>query len=385
MFCSNSSLRLKAMAALALAAMPLSAGAQTFSFSAWAQGLLDSPTSVNGITIDYFVTQNSDNANTSTHILLTGLTPVGTSARVLEGEYVGVVLSSGAELDTGKIVLTLPADLTVPAGGVSSPIVGIVPRSGTWTGSASSNPLNNASANVVYDDDASFGTTNPRSITLKLKKDGKTYTGTTTYTATSESSLDLAAFTLTDGTTSWNMAASTFSLSYGELSGFISLADAGNTSDLAVTRVVMNAFPDVDTDMIPDLMDSNVGDPVLVLNGGTWEYNGSNFGWYYNYPASSWIFVKGAAIGNLYAENYPWVYHPSWGWLYMTQRRTWDGRVVIWMAGANSWITTNINENFEDSKWFYVFGSDQWGIWTEPNLQGNSSNGKPFFTVGDLQ
>ncbi|MDP0501319.1 MAG: hypothetical protein Q7P63_14595 [Verrucomicrobiota bacterium JB022] len=343
-----------------MAGLPLLAHAETTSFTATTTGFKPATTLdqvLSGASLDFLVSTAAD-ASASTHILVTDLMPVGDSDTVYEGEYTGVTLSSGATADTGKVVLKLDAAVPVPSGSVSSPIVGIIPRAGAFPEAASLNPLDAGEGESTVNTDTD-------TIALSFSAGGSTYTGNATYTVKSQSEIELSAFALTDGTSTWQFEATTFERSYATLTGFASLSDASASADMAVTKFVLNYFVDKDTDMVPDFMDSNVGEqPTLTPDDEEWVFNPNLFRWFYN-NGDDWTFTDGMSW--FYTASFPWIYSPEWGWVLFGEAAPQSAAAYLWIDELSTWVYTKTTRNQGEAKFFYAFEQQQNGSWRNAN------------------
>ncbi|KAF0094746.1 MAG: hypothetical protein E1N59_1750 [Puniceicoccaceae bacterium 5H] len=352
---------LQSLAFVALAAAPMAGQAETFSFLTETDGFHPAPSLdsvLSGASLDYMVTGNTA-GTTSSHILVTGMVPVGSSTTVYTGDYRGVDLSTGNESDMGKVVLTLPNPVSVPEGSVSSPIVAVIPRSGDWPDSMpSGNPLSGYNGN-------STGDTTEQTLTLSVETDTATYSGTANYTVIDQNTLELDGFTLSDGSNSWQMESTTLDRVNVDLQGYLSVSDPSNATDMEVTSLHLSALPDQDTDLIPDFMDEDVGPVPTWTPTTTGEYvlNPRTFGWFYN-DDNEWSYAEGT--GWIFRRDFPWFYHPNWGWVYFLERERNSAKTYLFLEAGNTWLEANFGNTKSRAKWFYAFEQDKWGDWTDP-------------------
>jgi hypothetical protein len=161
--------------------------------------------------------------NASTHILIDGLVPVESGSAILTSSYRGINIADGAEFDVGQVYLQLPAP---PSGdGASSPIVGIVARAGGWdafTTTPVTAPLAGSSGTVSFDDADDSGL---------MSFSFGSFTGTAGYSLVSESVIDVAAFSLTDGTSTYSFEPLQLAKWGAEWYGVMMSADASPAYD----------------------------------------------------------------------------------------------------------------------------------------------------------
>ncbi|MFP4281643.1 MAG: hypothetical protein ACLFU2_03365 [Opitutales bacterium] len=136
-----------------------------------------------------------DGANESTHILIEGLVPVGSSTSTLASRYVGIDSSDGSEYDSGVVYLDLGQAL--PNDVAAGPIVGIAPRAGGWDeaeDTQTAGPLAGAVGTVTFDDADDSGM-----MDFSFDVDGTTYTGSAPYDLVSASEIAVDPVTLSGG------------------------------------------------------------------------------------------------------------------------------------------------------------------------------------------
>lgn len=255
--------------------------------------------------------------NTSTHILIDGLVPVEPDSAILTSNYRGIDISDGSEFDSGQVYLTLPAP---PSGdGASSPIVGIVSRATTGTGGSgwsafttmpvAGSTVGESSGTFTFDNSA--GT-----IGFSLSQGGTAITGSTTFTIVDDYTIDLAAFSLSDGTSSYNFGATQLVYGAGEYYGVIVSEDASPNYDSLMFALRLSSS-DYDSDGIPNLVDPTPGEQATTWAGFPIE---GSAGGYYVQTGADFLYTFG------YPDNYT-------GWL-------WSYRLACWIYLPESWVQT---------------------------------------------
>ena len=241
--------------------------------------------------------------NNSSHILLESLSPLAEGSLVYASPYYGLEVSSGEVQDEGVVYLEMPADVQVPEGSVSSPIVGIVERSGSWEDYNTNTPTSSvggASGDGEYDGG---------SIVLSLVRDSETFSGAANYSVIDENTIELDPFSLTkDGTDTIELSGATLIRDGGAFSGSVTNLGADALYDSLLFTVRLADIPDVDADGIPDISDSEIGATGLAVD----EWNTTNFGFLWGLtPDWGWSYV----FGYVYVPLDPYIYHPHFGWM----------------------------------------------------------------------
>jgi len=256
-----------------------------------------------GFRFGWMASSVSDTANTATHMLITGLYPVGDSSNVVSSYYEAIDISDGAVMDVGVVYLTLPAGSEPPAGSVASPIVGVVQRQGPWSNYASSAPastVGESSGAATYDG-------NSGSISVMVSRGATTFSGSVPYTVADLDTLELGAFSLTDATVTYNFGPTTLVRDGERFYGTLYSSDSSVGYDSMVFVVELAGIEDADFDGLPDIVDTEVSPFERV-----WV-NHTTFGWAYMYePTVMWTHM----MGFVDSAAYPWIYQWTVGWMH---------------------------------------------------------------------
>jgi hypothetical protein len=281
--------------------------------------------------------------NNSSHILLESLSPLSEGSLVYASPYYGLEVSSGEIQDEGVVYLEMPADVQVPEGSVSSPIVGIVERSGSWDDynpDVPTSSVGGASGDGDYDGG---------SIVLSLVRDSETFSGAANYTVIDENTIELDPFSLTkDGTETIELSGATLIRDGSIFSGSVTNLGEDALYDSLLFTIRLAEIPDVDGDGIPDISDGEIGQTGLTVN----EWNTTNFGFLWGLtPDWGWSFV----FGYIYVPLDPYVYHPHFGWMVEAASFPIDGG-----GGSSRWFVS-----LEGYGWMFV--QDNEGGWFRRN------------------
>jgi hypothetical protein len=241
--------------------------------------------------------------NNASHILLESLSPLSEGSLVYASPYYGLEVSSGEVQDEGVVYLEMPADVQVPEGSVSSPIVGIVERSGSWE-DYNTNPPTSSVGGASGDGDYDGG-----SIVLSLVRDSETFSGAANYTVIDENTIELDPFSLTkDGTDTIELSGATLIRDGSTFNGAVTNLGEDALYDSLLFTVRLADIPDVDADGVPDISDSDIGPSGLAVG----EWNTTNLGFLWGLtPDWGWSYV----FGYIYVPLDPYVYHPHFGWM----------------------------------------------------------------------
>lgn len=320
--------------------------------------------------------------NLSTHILIDGLVPVEDGSDILTSSYRGVDIATGNEFDVGQVVLTLPDG--AGSDGASSPIVGIVarntPSSGTsgWSqytvAELTGTQIGGSTGSVDID------TTTSGTMTFALTSSAGALTGSADYTVVDASTIEVAAFDLTD-------PSGTFSFGPMDL-----IKSGDNYYGVMVSESA--ALPaDYDSLMYTLRLGSDTsvwgGYNVVTTEDGTrWADTGSNWmGYislkyepmYYNYEMNVFMYMPGeplpdavgawcyvfknstlAPVGGdewggysvvLDDNGFRWIEAPNWmGWLNV------EYSPMLFGLTSNVWMyTPSEPDDGSVGAWFYVF------------------------------
>jgi hypothetical protein len=286
-------------------------------------------------------------SNTSSHVLIDGLMPLDEETLVYSSPYRGIDASTGEEQDSGLVYLDLPETATLPEGTVSSPIVGVLQRAGSWSEFALQIPttsVGGASGESQYD-----GT----SLSLTLERDGELFTGSTAYTVLDENTIDLEPFTLVkDGVTSYDFSGVTLLRDGDRFYGSITNLSTDAAYDSLLFSVSLTDIPDLDSDQIPDISDPEVdGGGVVSLWSGLDPANAEG--------------DKLAGIGWINDLNYPFVWHYSiGGYLYVLDEFSSLNSIYAWDYVNGFWVWTSDfwggwHANLDDPS----YGQGGWAVW----------------------
>lgn len=277
----------------------------------------------------------SSGSNESTHILIDGLIPVSDGSSIATSSYRAIKIDDGSVQDVGQIILNLPSGAT-SGSSASSPIVGIVARQGAWSNFSVSEPSGTTVGGSSGELSAESG-----SVSLLLQKPGGgSLTGSATYQASSETSLALGDFSLTDGTNTYGFFGTELQFDGSRYYGVVESSDSNPGYDSMIFAIYLASVTDFDGDTIPDLSDQSVGNFGVIVGG--WKYD----------PATGWIWGPwetseyGASLnlGPLYVPSYPWFYcYASQSWIYYLFRS--DAVQWFWDSSINTWIYTKDDLN----------------------------------------
>lgn len=264
---------------------------------------------------------SSGNSDQSTHLLIQGIVPVEEGSNVVTSSYTAINVDAGDEpLELGQLYFTMPANATSP-GSAASPIVGIVPREGSWSGYDLNDPeapLGGARGFLQIDEEA--GT-----LGLSLGLDGTVYTGETSYTRIDDATVELADFSLSNDSGAIEFyGTQLFHLGerIGAFYGVIQSKDADADLDSLMYAINLDQIPDFDGDTVPDLADADTGPFRPVVENYKYDYG---TGWLWGWSAD-WGYSH--IYGNVFTDYYPWLWVHNHGYVYYQQR---DGEIVwLW-------------------------------------------------------
>jgi hypothetical protein len=274
--------------------------------------------------------------NDATHILIQGLTPVGDVQNVLVSSYEAVNLTSGAVQDVGMVYLSLPAGAEPPPGTVTSPIVGVVQRTGDWSQTMPSTP------STTVGDAAGDGFFNvvTGSLSFSLSRNTETFTGNTRYTVLDADTVEIEAFTIHSGSNSYAFLPALLARDGNRLYGTIVTADAGMGFDSLMFAIEFLQLPDTDGDGIPDIVDSKAPGLNLAMEPLQWQTH-PIVGQYI--PLSA-VWAYSPILGFFKADSFPYVYQASHGWMVVITRAS---SHYLWLyspAAALQWIVVDDRE-----------------------------------------
>jgi hypothetical protein len=312
----------------ALIAIPLSAQQLTVSIGAFGDPQAFMITDGSNLSLRVAELVPAPGANNSTHVLVEGLSPVEEGTLNYASPYRGINSASGEEQDLGVIYLQMPETAALPAGTVSSPIVGVLQRSGSWSDFELEIPgtsIGGASGASSYDPANT-------SLSLTLERGGETFTGTTTYTAVDTDTLELAPFTLVkDGASSHDLSGATLLRDGTRFYGTLTNLSSSPLYDSLLFSIELTDIPDVDGDGLPDISDPEIGSDELIIGEWTTLSIGRVMGltdtigyseelgivhvghlpFAYSFAAGGWVSAHSTTADGR------WLYHDSKGWIFV--------------------------------------------------------------------
>ena len=294
----------------------------------------------------------SAGANTSTHVLIEGLSPLEDGTMTYASTYSGINVDSGEVQDIGVLYLEMPVGSTLPEGTVSSPVVGVVQRAGSWDAYNVSYPSTSVGGS------AGSSTYDTGTIQLSLVRDAESFTGTANYTVLDEDTIELDPFTLTSSSlVSYDMSGATLLRDGVRFYGTLTNLTTGALYDSLIFAIQFTGIPDVDGDGVPDISDGEISGGGLVLTVDGYVYD----------DLLSWTYGLTPEWGSSQMLSYVYVgYHPdilyttALGWLLAPSGTAATGiyfyRVPV-NGEAEGWIWTI--ESYGGFYWNYATGS--WG------------------------
>ena len=211
----------------------------------------------------------SDGPNSSTHMLIEGLSPLEDGTLVYASTYAGINVDSGETQDSGVLYLEMPEGSGLPEGTVASPIVGVVQRSGGWDDYSLSFPPTSVGGS------AGSGDYDTGSISLSLSRNSDLFTGTATYAVLDADTLTIEPFTLSENAgLSYDMSGATLIRDGGKFVGTLTNLSNGAVYDSLIFALELTDIPDVDLDGVPDISDDSIeaGDNTFI----TWFNQGDS-------------------------------------------------------------------------------------------------------------
>ncbi len=227
--------------------------------------------------------------NQSTHMLIEGLSPATGTADIYAGNYTAVNLSDGAVQDVGVFYVTLPGAVSADAPPLASPIVGVVPREGPWSDYSPEAPAQTTVGNASGTATAANGTLN-----LEITRDGQSGSASISFTMPDDETMELEAFALSLGGTSYNFAAAMLVRDGERFYGTIESLDSVDYESL-MFAVLFDVADPAPVELVNGewISDSRLG--LLFGAGGDWAYS----------PFMGWV-ETGA---------FPWLYQAKIGWM----------------------------------------------------------------------
>lgn len=279
-------------------------------------------------------------ANASTHVLVEGLSPLEDGTLVYASPYQGINADNGEIQDAGVLYLNMPEEASLPAGTVSSPIVGVLQRAGSWDDygwTAPATSLGGSSGASEYAE----GT-----LSLTLLRDAESFTGTAAYTVVDTDTIELDPFTLTkDGASSYDLSGTTLLRDGNRFYGTVTNLSDGAAYDSLLFEIELLDIPDLDSDGIPDISDDSVEGGLPV---GEWTR--LDFGWVYGWTQDWGVSTY---MSYVYVPFYPYVYQVDLGWIYHFSSNGTDHYFYDWDLGF-----ILINEGF--GGYYYIYATDDY-------------------------
>lgn len=280
-------------------------------------------------------------SNASTHVLIEGLAPLEAGTQVYASPYKGINSVDGEVQDVGMVYLEMPESAALPAGTVSSPIVGVIQRPGSWNDFALTMPTSSVGGSTgasSYD-----GST----LDLTLLRGNETFTGTTAYTVLDVDTIEIEPLTLVkDGGTSISLSGATLLRDGSRFYGTLTNLSEGAAYDSLLFAIELAGMPDLDFDGIPDISDDAVEGSGLVVD----QWNRLNFSWVYGLTPEWGISTY---MGYVFVKFSPYIYQVDLGWMYLFSSNGLDHVFYTWDHG---WIL--INEGF--GGFYYIYDTDTW-------------------------
>ncbi|MEX0326517.1 MAG: hypothetical protein AB3N33_10555 [Puniceicoccaceae bacterium] len=290
--------------------------------------------------------------NLSTHVLIEGLSPLEDGTMTYASTYSGINVDSGEVQDVGVLFLDMPEGSALPEGTVSSPVVGVVQRTGSWGDYSLSYPATSVGGST------GAGDYDTGSIQLSLVRDAESFTGTATYTVLDENTIELDPFTLTStNLNSYNMSGATLLRDGARFYGTLTNLTTGALYDSLIFAIQFTGIPDVDGDGVPDISDGEISAGGLVFNVGGYIYD-DLLSWTYGLT-TEW--GSSQMLGTVFGGYHPEIlYTTALGWLLAPSGTAATGIYFYRVptdGSAEGWIWTI--ESYGGFYWNYATGS--WG------------------------
>lgn len=267
--------------------------------------------------------------------------PPGGDGSMIGGDYEGIDATTGEVLETGIIAFDLGTAPTTGEGEVVSPIIGVIPRAGTWEASGvtigqPSTALGNAS-----------GTSSFESGTITFNLASGSVTGTAN-AHIQDDMLVVDAFSLTSGGTTY---------SFGE-------TDLDLQSDGSYTGVIVSTQSTVSIDEVAYVM------TVSGLDGD----------WYAPYTMGQDDLVQSETYGNFWflPADTRWIWHQKHGYQFVNPLQSpwvqiWDMALASHFGQNNGWLVWNANMATKQGKRVFFYSYTLSGgtyVYFEPDSGG---------------
>jgi hypothetical protein len=276
--------------------------------------------------------------NSSTHILIEGLSPLDAGSSVYSSIYSGIDVATGETQDAGVLYLNMPAGSELPDGTVSSPIVGVVARQGDWDN------YNPQFPSTSVGGASGTGSFDGSSLSINLTRGNESFTGSPSYSVVDSQTIALDSFILSEsGGATYDMSEALLSLDVDRFYG--TLVNLTTTPlptppelqfdyDSLVFSIELTGGEDSDGDGVPDISDD---DSSLSLMAGVW--NQTNMGPMYGF-GTEWGYSD--TFGFVYVPNFPWVWQSNVGWLYAAGSAPVGGGTGFWLQHQTAgWVYAN--------------------------------------------
>lgn len=267
----------------------------------------------------------SPETNSSTHLLVESLSPLESGSLVYASSYAGVDIESGEEQDTGVLYLEMSGPVDVPEGSVSSPIVGVVERSGSWDDYNPVQPVSSVGGASGTGDYSTEG-----SLVVSLEREGENFAGTASYSVVDEDTVELEPFSLIkDGVETIELSGATLVRDGLTFSGAVTNQGVDALYDSLLFAVRLTDMPDTDMDGVPDLTDASM-DSGIVLTVGEWQTT---------------------PLGTMYGATESWGWSLDYGFVEVARAPVYYQPFAGWMQ----WMGED-----GEADWFYGLSHDGW-------------------------
>jgi hypothetical protein len=282
--------------------------------------------------------ESGTNESETAYLILEGLAAVDDSTPTWRSStYYGTNSEGSLTTENGVVLLQMPADTS--STGAVSPIVGIVPKTGAWSGYSiaelSGTTIGGNSGNGTYD-----------GSTLSVSAGNPAVTGQISYTVQDDSTLLFDAFSLTKSGVTYSFGEAVLLREGANFTGVLMSADATLNYASLYFKITLSGIDDVDLDAIPDISDQS-------LSQSYWSAVTQIEGW-----RKTSLAVPGErGIGWIYDAYWPYIWSYDFGssWLYILPEAGSLYGFYGWHYALNSWIWANNTWG-----WYYVYSTDQW-------------------------
>jgi len=266
-------------------------------------------------------------SNTSTHMLVSGLLPATGADNVYASNYEAIDINNGEVQDAGAFYVNLPESIQSGAPPLSSAIVGVVPRQGSWSNYSPSTPSQTTIGGATGTATMSSG-----SISMQLNRNGQTGSASIAFSMPDNDTLELDGFTLNFGGSNYPFDPTVLLRDEDRFYGTIASADPVEYQSLMFVLELSGGAPgEIPLEIGRWIDDHRLG--MLFGVQADWAHS-LDFGW-------------------LNLGDFPWMYHPELGWL-SYQRG--DNSSALWLYSPDlEWIY--VPENRDGS---FLHSSGDW-------------------------